>query len=98
MLLRNDQRLALPWLRLQLIATRGQPEAGGARVEVHTPRRVLTQTVAPAMGFMAQSESVLTFGLGDDARVRKIVIHWPSGQRQEVRTETINRTLVIREP
>ncbi len=97
-LLRNDQRLALPWLRVKLIATRSQPEAGGARVEVHTPRRVLAQTVAPAMGFMAQSESTLTFGLGDDARVRKIVIRWPSGQRQEIRPEAINRTLVIREP
>jgi enediyne biosynthesis protein E4 len=97
-LLRNDQRLALPWLRLRLIATRSQPEAGGARVEIHTPRRVLVQTVAPAMGFMAQSESTLTFGLGDDARVRKIVVHWPSGQRQELRPEAINRTLVLREP
>jgi len=98
LLLRNDQRFALPWLRIQLVATRSQPEAGGARVEVHTPRRVLRQTVAPAMSFMAQSESVLTFGLGDDARVRKIVIRWPSGQRQEIRPEAINRTLVIREP
>lgn len=98
LLLRNDQRLALPWLRLQLIATRSQPEAGGARVEVRTPRRILTQTVAPAMGYMGQSESVLTFGLGDDARVRKIVIYWPSGQRQEIRPEAINRTLVIHEP
>lgn len=98
LLLRNDQRLALPWLRLQLIATRSQPEAGGTRVELRTPRHILTQTVAPAMGYLAQSESVLTFGLGDDARVRKIVIYWPSGQRQELRPESINRTLVIREP
>ena len=98
LLLRNDQRLALPWLRLKLVATRSQPEAGGAQVEVHTPRRVLRQTLAPAMGFMAQSESVLTFGLGDDARVRKIVIHWPSGQRQEIHPEAVNRTQVIREP
>ena len=70
----------------------------GARVEVHTPRRIITRTVAPAMGFMAQSESALTFGLGEDTRVRKIVIHWPSGQRQELRPDAINRTLVIREP
>ncbi len=97
-LLRNDQRPGLPWLRLQLVATRSQPEAGGARVEVHTPRRVFTQTVAPALGFMAQSESTLTFGLGADARVRKIVIQWPSGQTQELRPDALNRTLVIREP
>jgi enediyne biosynthesis protein E4 len=98
LLLRNDQRTGLPWLRLRLIATHSQPEAGGARVEVHTPRRILIQTVAPSLGFMAQSESLLTFGLGDDARVRKIVIQWPSGQEQEVRPDGLNQTLVIREP
>ena len=97
-LLRNDQRPGLPWLRLQLIATRSQPDAGGARVEVHTPRRVFTQTVAPVLGFMAQSESTLTFGLSEDARVRKILIQWPSEQTQELRPDALNRTLVIREP
>ena len=97
-LLRNDQRSGLPWLRVRLIATRGQPEAGGARVEVRTPRRSLVRTVAPVMGFMAQSESTLTFGLGDDARVRSVVVYWPSGQRQEIRPVAINRTLVITEP
>ena len=97
-LLRNDQRLDLPWLRLHLIATRTAAEAGGARVEVHTPRRIHVQTVAPALGFMAQSESTLTFGLGDDARVRRIVIHWPSGQVQELKPEGLKRTLEIREP
>jgi len=98
LLLRNDQRSGQPWLRLQLVATRSQPEAGGARVEVHTPRRVFTQTVAPVLGFMAQSESILTFGLGDDTRVRKIVIQWPSGQTQELRPAALNQTLIIREP
>lgn len=98
LVLRNDQHSGLPWLRLRLTATRGPREAGGARVEVHTPRRVFVQTVAPAMGFMAQSEPELTFGLGDDARVRKIVVRWPSGQRQELRPDAINQTLEIREP
>ena len=98
LILHNDQRSGRPWLRIALIATRSQWEAGGARVEVHTPRRVQVRTMAPAMGFMAQSESVLDFGLDEDARVRRIVIHWPSGQRQELRPDAINKTLVIREP
>jgi hypothetical protein len=85
-------------LRVRLVATRSHPEAGGARVEVHTPRHILVRTVAPVLGFMAQSESELTFGLGEDTRVRKLVILWPSGQRQELRPEAINQTLVIREP
>jgi len=96
-LLRNDQRLGQPWLRVQLVETRGTRGADGARVEVHTPRRVMTQTVAPVMGLFAQSESTLTFGLGDDARVRRIVVHWPSGRRQEIRPVPINTTIAIAE-
>jgi hypothetical protein len=97
-LLRNDQRHDPPWLMIDLIATRSAREAGGARVEVHTPRRVQVQTVAPAMTFMAQSTRSLYYGLGDDARVRRIVIEWPSGQRQEVQPAGINRRLAIAEP
>ncbi len=97
-LLRNDQRFGLPWLAIDLVATRGCREAGGARVQVYTPRRVLTQTMAPAMGYMAQSASTLIFGLGDDARVRRIVVHWPGGDRQEIRSPGVNRRMVITEP
>ena len=59
---------------------------------------MFTQTVAPDLDFMAQSESVLTFSLGEDARVRKVVIQWPYGQTQELHPDALNRTLVIREP
>ncbi|HUG13352.1 MAG TPA: CRTAC1 family protein [Opitutaceae bacterium] len=97
-LLRNDQRLGQPWLRVQLKPAPGRGDASGARVELHTPRRVMTQTVAPAMGLFAQSESTLTFGLGDDTRVRRIVVQWPSGQRQEVRPAAVNSVVVIAEP
>jgi hypothetical protein len=96
-LLRNDQRGGLPWLQIDLVATRSAREAGGARVEVHTPGRVLVQTVAPAMSYMAQSTSTLTFGLGDDARVRKVVVLWPSGGRLEMRPDGVNRRLVLKE-
>jgi len=97
-LFRNDQRLHHAWLRVDLVGTHCQRDAGGARVEVHTPRGVLVQTMEPAMGFMAQSEKTLTFGLGEDDRVRSVVVRWPSGVRQEVRSPGINRRLVITEP
>jgi enediyne biosynthesis protein E4 len=97
-ILRNDQRLRHAWLRIDLVGTRCQRDAGGARVEVHTPRGVLVQVMEPAMGFMAQSEKTLTFGLGEDDRVRRIVVRWPDGLRQEVIPPGINRRLVITEP
>ena len=97
-LLRNDQRSGSPWLQIDLVAKRGARAADGAQVEVYTPRGMQVQTMAPAMGYMAQSAATLTFGLGDDARVRKIVVHWPDGVRQELRAPSVNRRLVIREP
>jgi hypothetical protein len=97
-LLRNDQHLHHSWLRIDLIGTHCQRDAGGARVEVHTPRGVLVQTMEPATGFMAQSENTLTFGLGEDDRVRSVVVRWPSGVRQEIRSPGIDRRLVITEP
>jgi hypothetical protein len=96
-LLRNDQREPFPWLQLDLVATGSSRDAGGARVEVHTPSHVLVQTMVPAMGYMAQSSSTLTFGLGGDARVRKVVVYWPSGRRSEVRPEGMNRRMVVKE-
>jgi hypothetical protein len=97
-LLRNLQRPHNSWLRIDLVGTHCQRDAGGARVEVHTPSAVLVQTMEPAMGFMAQSEKTLTFGLGSDDRVRKVVVRWPSGVRQEIRPPGVNRRIVITEP
>ncbi len=97
-LLRNDQATHHAWLRIDLVGTRCERDAGGARVEVHTPRRIITQTMEPATGFMAQSERTLTFGLGDDARVNRVVVLWPDGLRQEIRTPQVDRRLVITEP
>jgi hypothetical protein len=97
-LLRNDRRSHNAWLRIDLVGTHCQRDAGGARVEVDTPRAVLVQTMEPATGFMAQSEKTLTFGLGSDDRVRKVVVRWPSGVVQEIRPAGVNRRLVITEP
>lgn len=94
-MLRNEQRREVPWLAIDVVATRSPREAGGARVEVHTPRRVQVQTVAPALGLFAQSSPTLYFGLGDDARVRRIVVTWPDGTRQEERGIEINRRITI---
>ncbi|HWA87597.1 MAG TPA: CRTAC1 family protein [Opitutus sp.] len=97
-LLRNDERLGLPWLQVALVPKRGGRGADGARVEVRTPRRVFAQTMAPALGLFAQSDSTLTFGLGEDARVREIVVRWPDGTRQVVKPAGVNRRMVIAEP
>ena len=96
--LRNDLRANPPWLRITLRATRSHPSAHGARVELHTPRHVTVRTLSPQLGYLAQSDDSLTFGLGEDTRIRRLVIQWPSGQRQELRGLAINQHHLITEP
>ncbi|MCC5023278.1 MAG: CRTAC1 family protein [Candidatus Synoicihabitans palmerolidicus] len=97
-LFRNDLRAGHPWLRLSLIATRTHASATGTKVELHTLRHVTVRTYGPQLGYLAQSDSALTFGLGEDTRIRRLVIQWPSGQRQELRGIDINQHLTIEEP
>jgi len=97
-ILRNDQRVGTAWLRIRLVGTGRSPRDGsGARVEVHTPSRTQTLLALPAMSYLSQSENVLTFGLGEDARVRRVQVMWPDGRRQDVVPDRINQTLVIEE-
>ncbi len=94
-LLRNDGRGEAPWLGIDLLAGPEGRTPIGARVEVHTPRRVHVNTYVPPVGLLAQSGSTLFFGLGEDARVRRVVVTWPDGRRTEFRPEGINRRLRV---
>lgn len=94
---RNEQRSGPAWLKVRLVGTRSAIDGSGARVEVQTPRHRLARLALPAMSYLSQSDSVLTFGLGEDSRVRRVVVVWPSGLRQEIVPEGVNRTITITE-
>jgi enediyne biosynthesis protein E4 len=83
-LLRNDQRLGHHWLRLKLIGAKANRNAIGAWVKVRVEGRTLSQQVMPAKGYLSQSESVLTFGLGRAARVDSVEVTWPGGITEKV--------------
>lgn len=97
-LFRNDLRSGTAWLRVDLVGTKSPRDGTGARVEIHTPRGIITRWALPSVSLLAQSESTLTFGLAEDTRVRKVVVNWPSGTRQEITSPSINHRLVITEP
>ena len=70
----------------------------GTRVELfgdddQTQVRYATTT----RGFMSTSEPVLHFGVGSLQSIEKVVIHWPSGNRQVFENLETNRTYTIAE-
>ena len=97
LLLRNDQQLGHHWLRLKLIGVKSNRDGIGAWVKVRVGGRTLAQQVMPAKGYLSQSESVLTFGLGPASRVDSVEITWPGGAVQKVSPPKINAQSNVRE-
>jgi hypothetical protein len=97
LLLRNDQKLGHHWLRLKLLGTKSNRDAIGAWVKVRVDGRTLAQQVMPAKGYLSQSESVLTFGLGKATRVDAVEITWPGGAVQKVSSVNVDAVNMINE-
>ena len=86
-LLKNDSQQSGDFLFLKLhgdgVTT--NPDAIGARCEVwlKDDSRPLTQTLRAGDSFLSQSSSWLHFGLGQNPKIEKVVVHWPAGGSEE---------------
>lgn len=94
-LLRNEQALGHHWLRVQLQGTRCNRDAIGALVELHQGKRIQRRFMSPSRSYLSQTERIATFGLGDNAEIDRLVIHWPDGSRQEVLEPAADQLLRI---
>ena len=97
LLLRNDQQLGHHWLRVKLTGTKSNRSAIGAKVVAKVGGQSLLRVVNPTRGYLAQSESVLTFGLGNSVKVDTLEITWPGGQKQTVVPEKVDTLLTVEE-
>ncbi len=98
-LLRNDQALDHHWLRLQLVGngTTVNLDAVGARVDLHAGKERQTRFVARTRGYLSQSESIITFGLGDTQSIDRIDITWPDGSQQTIESPQIDQQHEIKQ-
>jgi hypothetical protein len=71
-------------LRLDLRGKAPNPDAIGARVAVDTGGRVLVQSKRTGGSYLAQHESVLTFGLGRASKTRSVKVRWPDGKVEDL--------------
>jgi len=99
-LFRNDSTPAGSWLRVRLVGRGSSSEGFGARVSVRvTPTSPwLVREIGAATHYLGQSERVAHFGLGPGvAQVARVVVRWPTGNRQFLEDVPAGRTLVVRE-
>jgi len=83
------------WLRLHLQGTRSARSAVGARVEIRHGVKRQFREVATTAGYLSGQSLYLHFGLGPDAVVDRMIIHWPSGLVEELRDVPADRFLRV---
>jgi enediyne biosynthesis protein E4 len=93
------ERRPIHWLAVSLRGTVSNRNGLGAAVKVSAGGRVLTQWNDGKSGYLSQSVLPLYFGLGDDTKIDRVEVDWPSGRRQVVTTGLVpNTTLRVTEP
>ena len=96
-LLRNEGGNLNSWLGLELVGTRSNRDAIGARVQVWVGGRAQVREVQRGYGFQSQHDHRLLFGLGQASAVDSVQVLWPSGQSQVVQELLPRRYHRIRE-
>jgi len=82
-LYRNDQLAGNRSIRLHLIGTKSIRDAIGATVRLYSNGQIQSRQVRSGSSYLSQSELPLTFGVGKQDEIEKIVIDWPSGKTEE---------------
>jgi hypothetical protein len=97
-LLRNEGGNRKNWLQMKLRGTTSNRDSIGARVEVHTGKTVQLRMVGSTSGYLSHSDLQLHFGMSDWEKADQIVIRWPSGVVQRLRSVSVNQVLLVTEP
>ncbi len=84
------------WIELELVGTRSNRDAIGARVTVSAGGHRYLREVDGGNGYAGQSSTRLHVGIGAAASVDEIAVRWPSGIVQET-SAPINHLTVITE-
>ncbi len=93
----KNQGAGKNYVAFRLRGTRSNRDAIGAVVRLYRKGQVLTRQVQGAGGYLAQSSRTVHFGLGDDPRIDRVEIAWPSGLRQTLETVAVNTTRDVTE-
>jgi hypothetical protein len=81
----NDTATGGHWALLKLVGTKSNRSAVGAVVKLTAGGRIQTDEVRSGRGYQSAEDLRLHFGLGAQAVIDRLEIHWPNGL-EEVRT------------
>ena len=78
-LLRNDTPSDNRWVQIQLVGTKSNRDAIGARVDLEVDGRTIYRQRKGGCSVLSANDPRLTIGVGHAAEVKKLTVRWPSG-------------------
>lgn len=85
------------WVTFELLGTRANRDAIGARVVVTSGERRWHRQLAAGDGYLAQSSKRLHFGLDGAATIDRVAVHWPGGPTEVIPGVQPGRTYRVRQ-
>ncbi|MEQ1529259.1 MAG: FG-GAP-like repeat-containing protein [Methylococcales bacterium] len=86
------------WLGLKLIGNKSNRDAVGATVQLLSATgHGQMKTVVSADGFLSDSDKRIVFGLGGESQVDQLIINWPSGEKQNIKSLQADRYWLVEE-
>jgi len=93
----NDSPGADHWIEFKLQGTKSNRDGIGARIKVVTKSGTQYNHMTTSCGYASSSAGPVHFGLGANASVDLVEIHWPSGIVQQLKDVTGDRVVAVKE-
>jgi hypothetical protein len=90
-LYRTDQTTGNRSIRIRLIGTTSNRDAIGASVKIFCGTSTQSRLVKSGSSYLSQSELPVTFGLGKQNKIDRLVIQWPNGRTEEYKNLAAGR-------
>jgi hypothetical protein len=86
------------WLEIDLQGTLSNRDGIGSEIELEAGGMTQMRSQGGGMHSFSQNHKRIHFGLGQNTKIDRITIRWPSGVVQELREITVDQILQIIEP
>jgi len=86
------------WIEFKLQGTKSNRDGIGTRIKVVTKSGAQYNHMTTSSGYASSSAGPVHFGLGANATVDLVEIHWPSGVVQQMKDVSGDQVLVVKEP
>jgi len=97
-LLQNVLPATNHWIHIDLVGTRSNTSAVGARVEVFTGATSQIREISAGTGHWSQDSRTIEVGLGSAATVDSVKVFWPGGTVQDTAMIAVDQKIVLTEP